>query len=252
MRKDIKKLRKRAFRETKKVLKKKLQSRDALIIQTVNAIDELDRGLNVFSERAREWYSFHFPELDKKIKDHEAYLKQVARGPRDNMVNEELKVLASNSSGARFEEQDYEEMKRYASRILELYKLRESLSKYLKKLMEKEAPNITNLTTPSVGARLISLAGGLERMASMPSGTIQLLGAEKALFRHLRSGAPSPKYGVLYQLPVISSAPKKLRGKISRAMAAKLAIAAKIDFYSKRLDSDLKEELDRRIAQIKA
>ncbi len=247
----IEEMRQRAIREAKAGLTKQLASRDFLLIQAVNTVDELDKGLNVFSERMREWYSAHFPELTRAVKDHQTYLRQVARGSRDKMADPKLGALAQRSAGAKFREEDYSAMSMHADALLALYSERDKLTEYLNTLMESEAPNISNLLGTNIGARLISLAGGLGRLASLPASTVQVLGAEKALFRHLRKGAPSPKYGVLYQLPVINKAPRKIHGKLSRAIAAKVAIAAKIDFYSKRLDQKLKDDLEKKIAKIR-
>ena len=87
-----------------------------------------------------------------------------------------------------------------------------------------------------LGARLISLAGSLEKLAEFPSSTIQVIGASKALFKHLRARAPSPKHGIIYSHPLINTAPWWVRGKIARAVAAKLSLAARIDFYSGEKD----------------
>jgi len=245
-------IRRKAIERAKAGLTKQFAARDFLVIQTVNTMDELDKGLNVFSERMREWYSAHFPELTRAVKDHQTYLRQVARGSRDRMADPKLRALAERSSGAKFREEDYTAMAVHADSLILLYTERDKLTRYLEMLMESEAPNMNHILGTNVGARMISLAGGLERLASLPASTVQVLGAEKALFRHLRTGAPSPKYGVLYQLPVINKAPKKIQGKLSRTIAGKVSIAAKIDFYSKRFDAKLKDDLDRKLNRIRS
>ncbi len=245
-------IRRKAIERAKAGLTKQLAARDFLVIQTVNTIDELDKGLNVFSERMREWYSAHFPELTRAVKDHQTYLRQVARGSRDRMADPKLRALAERSAGAKFREEDYTAMAMHADSLISLYAERDKLTEYLGVLMESEAPNMNGLLGTNIGARMISLAGGMERLASLPASTVQVLGAEKALFRHLRTGAPSPKYGVLYQLPAINKAPRKIQGKLSRAIAAKVAIAAKIDFYSKRFDQKLKDDLEKKISRIRS
>ncbi len=126
------------------------------------------------------------------------------------------------------------------------------LEKQIDEDMTKIAPNVSNMVGSLIGARLISLAGGLNRLAVMPSSTIQLLGAEKALFRFKKEGGRPPKHGVLFQNQLINKAPRENRGKIARILAAKVAIAAKADFFTKRdISNDLKKDLDKRLAEIK-
>ncbi|MDP8003839.1 MAG: C/D box methylation guide ribonucleoprotein complex aNOP56 subunit, partial [Caldisphaera sp.] len=134
----------------------------------------------------------------------------------------------------------------------QMYNLRKDLDQYATSAMKEVAPNITELVGPLLGARLISLAGGLERLATMPASTIQVLGAEKALFRALKTGGRPPKHGIIFQYPEIYKSPKWQRGKIARALAAKLAIAAKVDAYSGRfIGNKLKEDLNKRTEEIK-
>ncbi len=248
---DVEAMRKKAFLRTRLGITEQLSSRDALIIQAVNMVDELDKSLNVLSERLREWYSLHFPELNNKVREHKLYMHLASSGERKNIDRPELKDLVETSSGANFEEPDYRMMQAYAQEILSLYTLRDQTAEYLKTLMETEAPNITSIVATNVGARLISLAGGIKSMSRMPAGTIQLLGAEKALFRHLKTNAKPPKYGILFQLSEVNSAPNDRRGKVSRAVAAKLAIASKVDFFSKKLDPSIKQKLDKRLQEIR-
>ncbi len=250
-RRDLKEIRKRAFVKVREGIAEKLSSRDALILQSITMIDELDKCINILSERMREWYSFHFPELSNKVKEHKAYLRLISEGARENIPNPELKAIIEKSAGADFNEQDILMVQECARDVLSLYERRENMAKYLKELMETEVPNINSLVAANVGARLLNLAGGLENMSRMPAGTIQLLGAENALFRHLKTNAKPPKYGILFQLSEVNSAQKDRRGKVARAIAAKLAIASKVDFFSKRLEPSIKEKLDVRLKQIR-
>jgi len=135
---------------------------------------------------------------------------------------------------------------------LELYDLRQKLTDYIAQVMKEVAPNVTALVGPLLGARLLSLAGSLEELAKLPASTVQVLGAEKALFRALRTGGKPPKHGVIFQYPEIRKAPKWQRGKISRALATKLSIAARIDFFTGRYVGDeLRSKLIERIEEIK-
>ena len=136
--------------------------------------------------------------------------------------------------------------------MLELSKLREYLTEYVGQVMREVAPNITELVGPLLGARLLSLAGSLETLAKLPASTIQVLGAEKALFRALRTGGKPPKHGVIFQYPDIHRSPRWQRGKIARALATKLAIAARADYFTGRFIADeLKKALLERIDEIK-
>jgi len=251
---------------TRRKLRRAAQKRDLLAAQAIRAIDDIDKTTNLFAARLREWYSLHFPELDDFVREHEDYVKIVAElGHRDNITAENLVKLgfseekakkiaeaAAKSMGADYPEFDIEPMQRLARITLELYKLRRDLSEYIAQVMKEVAPNITALVGPLLGARLISLAGGLEELAYLPASTIQVLGAEKALFRALRTGGKPPKHGVIFQYPDIHRSPRWQRGKIARALAAKLAIAAKVDYFTGRFIGDkLKEALRKRIEEIK-
>lgn len=251
---------------TRRKLRETAQKRDLLAAQAVRTIDDIDKIINLLIARLREWYSLHFPELNKEIKDHELYAKIVAEiGTRDNMTKERLEALgmspeqaeriaekAKKSIGAELTERDVEELQKVARIILQLYQLRRDLTEYISYIMKEVAPNITALVGPVLGARLISLAGSLENLAKMPASTIQVLGAEKALFRALRTGGKPPKHGIIFQYPHIHRSPRWQRGKIARALATKLAIAARVDYFSKEyIGDELKNELMMRVKEIK-
>jgi len=251
---------------TRRKLRRAAQKRDLLAAQAIRAIDDIDRTTNLFSARLREWYSLHFPELDDLVREHEDYVRIVAElGHRDNITKDVLVKLgfseekaekiaeaAKKSMGADYPEFDIRPMQRLAQITLELFKLRRELADYIAQVMKEVAPNITALVGPLLGARLISLAGSLEELAFLPASTIQVLGAEKALFRALRTGGKPPKHGVIFQFPYIHRSPRWQRGKIARALAAKLAIAAKVDYFTGRFIGDkLREALMKRIEEIK-
>ena len=251
---------------TRRKLKGAAEKRDMLAAQAIRAIDDIDKTVNLFVARLREWYSLHFPELNDLVREHEDYVKIVAElGHRSNITPEALERLgfsrekaeriaeaARNSIGADLSEFDIEAVQTLARIALDMYKLRRQLTQYIDQIMKEVAPNITALVGPLLGARLISLAGGLEKLARMPASTIQVLGAEKALFRALRTGGKPPKHGIIFQYPHIHRSPKWQRGKIARALAAKLAIAAKVDAFSGRYIGDqLREQLEKRIQEIK-
>ncbi len=251
---------------TRLKVKAAAEKRDLFVAQAVTAIDELDRTLNLFASRIREWYSLHFPELNDLVKEHKDYIKLVAElGLRSNFTKENLEKCgipprkaeqiaeaASKSMGAEIAEFDMEPIKMLALAALQLFEMRSRFRSYVDEAMKEVAPNIRELVGPLLGARLIALAGGLRRLAMLPASTIQVLGAEKALFRALRTGGKPPKHGVIFQFPAIHRAPRWQRGKIARALAGKLAIAARVDaFTGEFIARELKEQLMKRIDEIK-
>jgi len=243
-----------------------VEKRDLLVAQAVSCIDEIEKMLNVLASRLREWYGVHFPELGNAIKDHEDFVRAlIIIGHRDDVRKAEVleklgplkdkvaKVLEGGPSlGANVLQKDIEVIRGVAETTLKLYELNERLRKYVDEVMGEVAPNIKELVGPVLGARLIALAGGLERLAKLPASTIQLLGAEKALFRALRTRGKPPKHGIIFQCPEIHRSPKWQRGKIARALAGKIAIAARADYFTGEYIADeLKEDLKNRIKEIK-
>ncbi len=252
--------------QTRKKLRKAAEKRDLFIAQAISAVDDVDKIMNLISSRVREWYGLHFPELEDLTRDHREYMRLVVElGHRSNFVVENLVKLgipqerakkiadaAAKSVGAEMTDWDLEPVRAYARTYLQLAELRSQFAKYIDEAMSEVAPNIKELVGPLLGARLIMLAGGLMRLALLPASTIQVLGAEKALFRALRTGGKPPKHGVIFQFPEIFRAPRWQRGKIARALAAKLAIAARADaFTGNFIAPRLKEELMKRIQEIK-
>jgi len=240
-------------------------ARDKMVMQAIEALDDIDKVLNLLVSRLREWYGLHFPELDEILPKHQRYVAFVKEiGRRENATREKLKQLGfgddkierilerKDSMGAEVGRFDMEVIQKLAEEIDRLYKLRDVIEDYLEKAMDDVAPNLKSLVGAKLAARLISLAGGLRELAMLPSSTIQVLGAEKALFRHLRTGAKPPKHGVIFQYPAISRSPWWQRGKIARALAGKLAIAARVDYFSgEYIGEELKKELEQRIKEIK-
>lgn len=238
--------------ELTKVKIKKAIGRDSLVMQTVGAIEELDRSINIFIERLREFYGLHFPEMDRTISDHKKYARIIEKyGSREKIDEPELKQFTQKSMGADFKDYDIKAVQSIASEILKMYQLREDLTKYLEDLLKEVAPNFTELAGPILAARMIAKAGGLDKLSKMPSSTIQLIGAEKSLFRFLHGKGKSPRFGILYYHPLVLNAPEKLKGRVARVLASKLSIAAKMDFYSKEYKADkLKKEMDEKIRKI--
>ncbi len=250
----------------KEDVKKAGGKKDLLVAQAVLALGDLDKTLNLFSNRLREWYGLHFPELGNYVEDHEAYLRLTTMlGDRNNfeerkieqlgLSKEEAKKitrLARSSMGAQIAEKDLDSIKLISQKCLELYETRKNIENYIDKLVSVVAPNIQALVSSTLGARLIAAVGSLKNLAAKPSSTIQVLGAEKALFRSLQTKSKPPKHGFIFQHPQIRNSPRWQRGKISRALAGKLAIAARVDAYSGEYVGDkLKAEFEQRVKEIK-
>jgi len=234
---------------TIKKLEESLREQDKLIIQAVNALDDLDEATGKFIERIREWYSIYFPELES-VKDHEHYVKLIAEhGKREDIIR--LKKFTKDSIGAEFEEEDIEVIREFAKAIRSLQILRESIEKYIESKMGYLAPNLQDVAGTTLGAKLIAHAGSIKKLALLPSSTIQVMGAEKALFRHLRRGSKPPKHGLIYQHPLVRGSSWRIRGKIARTLASKIALAARKDFFTGKHDINMKKELYNRIDTIK-
>jgi nucleolar protein 56 len=239
---------------------------DLHIIQSINALDELDKIINTLGARMREWYGLHFPELDNLVQSLVAYAEIANKsGLRENISSDILQTAgiqdkkaeiilegARRSKGGDMTPENLAIVKRISDQVIAQSDLRRVLSDHVEVAMETAAPNVKELLTASVGARIIAKAGSLARLAMLPASTIQVLGAEKALFRALKTGARPPKHGLIFQHPLIHSAPKWQRGKIARAIASKVAIAARIDYYRHEgKDSMIQARLNTRINEIR-
>lgn len=217
---------------TKKI-EEEQKERTKRISEAVDALDDIIKITNMVLERLRDWYSyFSFEEIEDG----------------KELAEEILKMKIGNGELDKLEEKSIKSM---ANLLLLLYKTREEIEKYIRKVMEEMAPNVCKIIGSNIGARLIAYAGGIEKLATMPAGTIQVLGAEKALFKHIKDGTPPPKHGIIFQHEMINKAPKNKRGKIARLLATKLAIAAKADAFTKNYIADeLKKEIEERYREI--
>ena len=243
----------------RKAVQRAQSERGAVVAQSVQLLNELDKTLNVLSSKLREWYGLHFPELSRHVESHETYARIVETlGDRARMDAETLGDLgfksrkiseiissARESMGAPLMPEDLEQVQKLASHLLSLYGYRPELEAHVASTAREVAPNLSLLAGPVLAAKLMEKAGGVTKLAMKPSGAIQLLGAEKALFRAKKSGSRPPKHGLIFQHPYVHSRPRKLRGRAARMLAAKLAIAARADaFTGNPIGTDLKRELD--------
>ncbi len=233
-------------------IKKESASEDKHLIQAINSIDEIDESISKLIERIREWYALYFPEMEI-IKNNETYIKLISQ----NKTKEEIINAKRDSFPAEFinleediNNEDLEIMNNYANSIYELQKSRRNIEEYIDKKMESIAPNLRLLVGPTLGAKLISHAGGIKRLAMYPSSTVQIMGAEKALFRHLKSGDRPPKYGLIYQHPQVRGAKWWNRGKIARMLAGRISLASRRDVFTKTMDENIAEEFKQNVEEI--
>lgn len=255
-----------ALRLSKSKVSAASEEKDLLVKNAIDAIDEVDKSINVLVMRLREWYSIHHPSLSTIVQDQDQFariLREVSG--KDKMTSKSLEKAGVPSDiieqvlsaipgdiGGDLREPDLAIIRNLASAIDTLYNSRKNLEDYVTEVMGTVAPNVTALVGPLIGARLISLAGSLKELSRKPSSTVQVFGAEKALFRSLKTGTDPPKHGIIYRVPEVHNATYWQRGKVARALAGKLSIAARIDAYSDRNDGQmLREDFLARVEEIK-
>ncbi len=203
-----------------------LRREDNIIIEEVSTVETIDKVLNLLYERLEDWTKIYYPEI--RYKSMEQLVNKVSKETDKPLPVKSILDLVSS-----------------------LYEHRKQLVEDIRKRTRTLCPNMSYLIGEELTAKLLSAAGSLERLADAPASTVQVLGAEKAFFKHLRKGTKPPKHGLLFQYPAVNRAPKRLRGKIARAIATKLAIAAKADALTKNFIADkLKEKMDRQIDRI--
>ena len=246
-----------------------VQKNDNHIIQAIATLDHLDKAINTFSMRVREWYSWHFPELVRIVSDNHSYarlalfigdkkrlsdadLHEVAAQVNDDeAVARSIIDAAKVSMGQDISESDMQNVTAFAQRVVKLAKYRKTLHGYLVGKMGIVAPNLAALIGEVVGARLISHAGSLTNLSKYPASTVQILGAEKALFRALKTKGNTPKYGLIYHSSFIGRAGQKNKGRISRFLANKCSIASRIDNFSEqpttRFGDALRQQVEQRL-----
>lgn len=242
---------------------------DNMIIQAICLLDQLDKDVNTFAMRVREWYSYHFPELIKLVKDNYTFARCAEFiGDRTTFTEDKVAALAEicmdedaaravhkaaqSSMGMDCSAIDMVNIMSFTQRMVKLAEYRLQLADYLSKKMGTVAPNLGTLVGDTVAARLISKAGSLVSLAKCPASTVQILGAEKALFRALKKKGNTPKYGLIYHSTFIGRAATKNKGRISRYLANKCAIAARIDSFieepTTKYGESLRDQVEERLA----
>lgn len=253
-------------RFTELKLREELANKDLLIIQAINAYDEYTEIINILYERLREWYGIYFPELSKIIKKIDSYAHLITSIGSKEKFNEkelakygysrekirEIISAARDSSGAELTPEELGVIMKQAETLKTLIRQRELIEEHITELVNEIAPNTVALIGPKLTARLIAKAGGLRKLAMFPASTIQLLGAEKALFIALRKGGKPPKHGIIFQHPYINQSPRSVRGKIARLLAGKITIAVRTDVFGGEYIGDkLAEEVRIKVEEIR-
>merc|ERR1711871_1321020 len=241
---------------------------DIMIVQAIGLLDDLDKEINIYAMRVREWYGWHFPEMAKIVNDNMFFAKCVLRmGMRinckshdfsdilgDETMEETLKKAAETSMGTEISDSDLANIQSLCEQVISLSEYRIQLFEYLKNRMVAIAPNLTMMVGELVGARLIAHAGSLMNLAKHPASTIQILGAEKALFRALKTKHDTPKYGLIYHASLIGQAAPKHKGKNSRVLAAKTALAIRVDAMGENTEATIavenRQKVEARIRQL--
>lgn len=234
-------------------LKELSKSEDKHLIQAINSIDDIDEAISKLIERIREWYELYFPEMNV-IHNNETYIKLIAENKSKEKIIEAkgdaFSIDIDEFDDDEINSEDLEILNDYANSIYELQKTRKNIEKYIDVKMESIAPNLKALVGSTLGAKLISHAGGIKRLSTYPSSTVQIMGAEKALFRHLRSGDRPPKYGLIYQHPKVRGSKWWNRGKIARTLASRISLATRKDVYTKDKDLDIYDKFIAKVDEI--
>ena len=234
-------------------IKKASQEEDKLLIQAVNSIDDIDDSIAKLVERMRDWYTIYFPEMDT-ISSNDTYIKLIAtcQDREEIMENhpESFDGEISYSAGADIDEADLVMVKSFAESIYSLQNSRKDLEKYIDAKMEEIAPNLRDLLGSTLGAKLIAHIGSIKRLATYPASTIQIMGAEKAVFRHLKTGERPPKHGIIFQHPSVRGAKWWNRGKVARNLALKITFAVRKDVFAKEYDPSIAEDYLKKVEQI--
>lgn len=245
-----------------------INRQDKHIIQTISLLDQMEKNLNQFSMRIKEWYSWHFPELAKVVNDNRVFIKlvllikdkaqissellpEIEEVVGDAGIAEKVYQAATASMGQELSESDLAILINFCEKTLSQFEYRDELKEYLKDKMDSVAPNLTAFIGENVGAKLICQAGSLTNLSKYPASTIQILGAEKALFRALKTRGNTPKYGILYHSSYIGRAKPKDKGKISRYIANKCSLASRLDAYAVlptgKFGEKMKEQVEERL-----
>lgn len=255
--------RKRMLAKTKEEVKQAYSGEEYALINAINAYLDTSKSYNLLYERLAEWFGVYFPDIELgNPKTLAEITSLIVKGDYDfqnvlDLINDNAKAkhvyeLSKDKALRSMNEGEKQAILSFAEMSKNMDTTLTSLESYIKEASTKLLPNTTYLTDEKIAAEMLSRAGSIERLATMPASTIQLLGAEKALFKHLKFGSKPPKYGILFKMTIINSAPREIRGKIARAYATKISIGLKADYYTKNFIADkLKKTLEETIEKIR-
>jgi nucleolar protein 56 len=245
---DREEIRDKALEETREEIAE--IDRVQLMVKAVKSLDQIKNSQQDEMEAFRDWYSLHFPELEREIEEDDYLIKILSSGVERGELSS-FAEMAEDSTGMHLGEEDQEILEKYVESIGSRREIVENIESYIENIAKEEMPNLSVLLGPVLAARIVHLAGGLEDMAKKPASTIQMLGAEKALFRHLRQGGNPPKHGILFEHEFVSPLHSDERGKMARFMANKAVIAARLDQYGdKERGADLREECRKKFEEL--
>lgn len=236
-------------------IRESIKTNDVMIVESVNSLEDLEETTGRLIERLRQWCMPYLPELDK-IHNHQLYTRLIAvETTRENISNSSLLkesgVVLSSDYDIQMDDNDLEIIRSFALSLSSLYDSKNTIEKYIQEKVHEVAPNLYDVAGANLAAKLIAHCNGLENLAKLPSSTVQIVGAEKAMFRHLKTGEKPPKHGLIFQHPYIRGSNWWHRGKLARAIAGKISIAARRDAFGGEYTPELKQELERRVEKIK-
>ncbi len=256
-------MREKMLKKAKADISSSYSNEEFALIQSINAYLETSKSYNLVFERLSEWYGLYYPEVKVSNPKVLADLAMVLNS-KEEVSEEKIKAIildvqkaasiyqkATSTMGRQMSANERKALLGFAELSNQMYIALNELEAYIKATSTALMPNTTYLTDEKIAAELLSKAGSLERLATMPAGTVQLLGAEKALFKHIKFGSKPPKYGVLFKLQEVSAGQRDKRGRVARAFATKISIALKADYFSKNFIAEkLKKDLDDAIKRI--
>jgi nucleolar protein 56 len=240
-------------------IKQSSQDEDKLVIQAIKSIDEIDESISKLVERIREWNVIYFPEVDL-IQNNESFINLISddrtrdeliKSPPESILKNNEIDIENGSNGADIEPEDIEMITNFAKSIRSLQITRNEVEEYIDEKMKKLTPNLRDLIGSSLSAKLIAHIGGIKNLAMYSASTIQIMGAEKALFRHLKTGERPPKHGLIFQHPQVRTSPWWVRGKIARTLALKISLAVRKDVFSDEFDPNIADSFLKRVEEIK-
>lgn len=217
---QLQRLRLQNIVETKKSISLSVQS-DTILISAWNSLESLQTISNTLSEKLREWFVLYLPEFSHDISDNKVFVDELLK----YSLNENSKM------GGEFNSLDVGALMSFVNVIKDVYVEIDVLNEYVEFCLKVVCPNVLAVAGSQIAAKLLVHAGGLKKLSRLPSSTIQVLGAEKALFRHLKKNTKCPKFGVLFNHVFVQKSRRQSQGKVARALADKICIASRVDFF---------------------